>query len=179
MKGDAFRKILAILRPLFTATTTTLWVAFIVWVVTYLYDGAKTPNEASPYLLTTGAVLVLMNVYFMNQFRVFIGKPFSRSETYYEFLSIFVTGISNIFIFSAIYYQIGLYDGESIVRGSFVTSTYFSIVTWTTLGYGDLQPIGLLRLVAAIEALLGYLYMALFVGLLIGIIQSKNSSEPK
>ena len=49
------------------------------------------------------------------------------------------------------------------------TALYFSIVTWTTLGYGDLQPIEQLRLVAAFEALLGYVYLGLIVGLTVHV----------
>lgn len=44
------------------------------------------------------------------------------------------------------------------------TSLYFSTVTFTTLGYGDLRPPpGRMRLVAGVEALLGMCLMALFV----------------
>jgi hypothetical protein len=42
---------------------------------------------------------------------------------------------------------------------------YFSIVTWTTLGYGDLLPATDIRLVAALEALMGYAFFGLAVGL--------------
>jgi Ion channel len=39
---------------------------------------------------------------------------------------------------------------------------YFSLVTWTTLGYGDFRPTVPLRLFAAAEAVTGYVYMGLF-----------------
>lgn len=42
-------------------------------------------------------------------------------------------------------------------------SLYFSIVTFTTLGYGDLRPPEHLRLLAATEAFLGAALMALFI----------------
>ena len=44
-----------------------------------------------------------------------------------------------------------------------VNCAYFSIVTFTTLGFGDLQPVGLAKLYAAIEACIGAVMMALFV----------------
>jgi prepilin signal peptidase PulO-like enzyme (type II secretory pathway) len=44
------------------------------------------------------------------------------------------------------------------------TCFYFSLVTWTTLGYGDFRPTAALRLIAGSEAILGYFSMALFVG---------------
>ena len=43
------------------------------------------------------------------------------------------------------------------------SSLYFSIVTFTTLGYGDLRPPEDLRLWAATEAIMGAFLMALFV----------------
>ena len=43
----------------------------------------------------------------------------------------------------------------------FPNALYYSTVTFTTLGYGDFQPQGRLRLVAAIEAILGLLMGAM------------------
>lgn len=40
---------------------------------------------------------------------------------------------------------------------------YFSVVTFTTLGYGDMTPLGIARPIAAIEAFSGSFTMALFV----------------
>ncbi|KJY85099.1 potassium transporter Kef [Vibrio galatheae] len=45
----------------------------------------------------------------------------------------------------------------------FLNSLYFSVVTFTTLGYGDISPVGFARFIAACEAFLGSFTMALFV----------------
>jgi hypothetical protein len=48
---------------------------------------------------------------------------------------------------------------------------YFSLVTITTLGYGDLaatEPIG--RLLATIEAVIGQVYLVTFVAMIVGLI---------
>ncbi|RQW62388.1 ion channel [Vibrio viridaestus] len=45
----------------------------------------------------------------------------------------------------------------------FLNAMYFSVVTFTTLGYGDISPVGIARFVAAAEAFLGSFMMALFV----------------
>ena len=45
----------------------------------------------------------------------------------------------------------------------FLECLYYSVVTFTTLGYGDFIPIGFSRLVAAIEAFTGSFTIALFV----------------
>jgi len=52
---------------------------------------------------------------------------------------------------------------------------YFSIVTWTTLGYGDFRPANdATKLFVMLEALLGYIYMGVFIGKLIVLGQSKE-----
>jgi voltage-gated potassium channel Kch len=54
----------------------------------------------------------------------------------------------------------------------FLKSLYFSVVTFTTLGYGDISPIGTYaRTVAGIEALMGTALMALLVFVLSRRIQ--------
>ena len=45
---------------------------------------------------------------------------------------------------------------------------YFSLVTLTTVGYGDIVPIaGEVRMLAALEAIAGVLYVAITVALLV------------
>jgi len=45
----------------------------------------------------------------------------------------------------------------------FLSCIYYSVVTFTTLGYGDFTPIGLSRAIAAFEAFTGSFTLALFV----------------
>lgn len=44
-----------------------------------------------------------------------------------------------------------------------LTCLYYSVVTFTTLGYGDITPVGISRLFAAVEAFTGSFTIALFV----------------
>ncbi len=44
-----------------------------------------------------------------------------------------------------------------------IETIYFSVVTYTTLGYGDITPVGPCRYFAAFEALLGLFALGLFV----------------
>lgn len=70
-----------------------------------------------------------------------------------------------IMIASALCYHFS----EKILIGGFVQkidlfeSFYFSIITYTTVGYGDYLPMGWTRAVAAFEALSGVLLISLFV----------------
>ena len=46
---------------------------------------------------------------------------------------------------------------------------YFSMITFSTLGYSDIFPSPGAQIVAAIEAFLGYIYMGLLIALLSGV----------
>ena len=45
----------------------------------------------------------------------------------------------------------------------FLQALYFSVITFTTTGYGDLHPVGLGQAVSALEAVAGAVLMALFM----------------
>lgn len=59
---------------------------------------------------------------------------------------------------SAIYLQSGTLEGN--VNDGFPAFFYFSIVTYTSLGIGDVYPTGDLRLITGVEALLGLMMIA-------------------
>jgi len=51
----------------------------------------------------------------------------------------------------------------------YLTMIYFSLVTLTTVGYGDIAPIsGFAQMFAGMEALIGQLYLAILVAYLVG-----------
>ncbi|WP_210683599.1 potassium channel family protein, partial [Marivibrio halodurans] len=60
----------------------------------------------------------------------------------------------------------GLSAGEGIEYPDRLAAVYFSIVTITTLGYGDFSPRQPLRLLAAMEAVSGLIVFGIFVGLI-------------
>jgi hypothetical protein len=84
-------------------------------------------------------------------------------------------------IFSLIYGTI-----ESLAPGAFVSSsgaeitwqrlTYFSLVTISTLGYGDIVPVAAAaQSLSALEASLGTLYIAILIGRFVSLYQHDNS----
>lgn len=72
------------------------------------------------------------------------------------------------------YFFIGMNQGGEIINfdsalsltdnlSTFSVAIYYSVVTFTTLGYGDITPFGVSRFIAVIEAFLGAFSIALFV----------------
>ncbi len=73
-----------------------------------------------------------------------------------------------------IFALVGLNDGGKCAGLShdLATGVFFSVITWTTVGYGDViagEPLA--RLFAAAEALNGYLVLALFIAALVPVFQ--------
>jgi len=93
---------------------------------------------------------------------------FSR-ETFYALLiiySIVIIGFGLIYFILSfqgmILIEDGRYDHVNVV-GSLIHSFYFSGVTLLTIGYGDIVPIGIGRLIVLIQALIGYVLPTAFM----------------
>src|SRR5690625_5039239 len=91
------------------------------------------------------------------------------SEIFYTLLiiySIVIIGFGLIY-FILSFQRIMLVEFGDIrqvgVLGSLIHSMYFSGVTLLTIGYGDITPIGIGRLIALVEALIGYILPTAFV----------------
>ncbi len=83
------------------------------------------------------------------------------------------------FVFASIYFFIGSSQFQGIIQtgpaGIFKEMYFFSTETYTTVGYGRVNPVGdLANSVSAIESMLGFLSFAIATGLLYG-----RFSKPK
>jgi len=89
-------------------------------------------------------------------------------------IRVIVFSLAMIILFATLYFFAGLsFSGDSLAFNpeasawqnvkNYFSALYFSVVTFTTLGYGDLVPIGIARAFAALEAFLGSFTLALFV----------------
>ncbi|AFL95930.1 hypothetical protein CL1_1733 [Thermococcus cleftensis] len=72
---------------------------------------------------------------------------------------VFLTTVGVILAYAALYSHLGAVEGA----GSFAENLYFSVVTFTTVGYGDYVPKPGYHLLAVSEAFLGAFMMAFFV----------------
>ena len=73
--------------------------------------------------------------------------------------------------YAAVYTQFGIVNlrgSENEVTKDFWQCAYYSVVTFTSLGYGDYVPQGLGKVMACLEALTGYLVL--------GIVASSSAS---
>jgi len=89
-------------------------------------------------------------------------------------LRVVLFSIAMIMLCALIYFAMGVTTGADMLHYSmdvslsenmfrFFNALYFSVVTFTTLGYGDIAPVGIARLIAGLEAFFGSFTMALFV----------------
>ena len=135
----------------------------------------------SYYLIVSSLIITFL--YFYLQVYLFLRYGINRGV-------LFLLGISCIVVilfYASIYAIYGfICDGNpylyalepsKIIR--FWNSVYFSIVTFTTLGYGDCKPMPELRLVCASEAVVGYTYLGLFVGYIMVYLTKRAKYQEK
>lgn len=89
-----------------------------------------------------------------------------------------ILSIFNVFLFlltfSALYSEIGIIDTTrdgSPITYDFWLCCYYSIITFTSTGYGDFQPQGIGRILASMHALVGYLVLGLMASTSLSVIQ--------
>lgn len=69
-------------------------------------------------------------------------------------------------------------SGHGFLMSNSVVPIYFSLVTMSTLGYGDVLPLSeSTRMMASTEAIIGQLYIAVLVARLIGLHTSSKHSN--
>jgi hypothetical protein len=135
---------------------------------------------AAPFVILDG-----LNVFFTNRPLMIVAYSFGTILYFYivillvkNLLSIRVITADLIFCAISIYLLIGImWAGiyivlDGISPGSFSETTdllYFSFVTLTTVGFGDVAPLSVLsRRLAVFEAAMGSIYMAVIIAMIVG-----------
>jgi Ion channel len=96
----------------------------------------------------------------------------NRGERFFALFSLSIFPLMMIVFFAMVYKTLGLVEGNAMVKRP-LDFLYFSMVTWTTLGYGDLKPSLDSRMFAASEALLGYIFMGLYIAVIFHLISAR------
>lgn len=132
-------------------------------------------NVISPYLSNRFVVYLLFIIFFV--YLTIQLYPYSKNDLIVEFNLIIITILFiPIFIisFAYVYREIGL--EEASVSFDYV---YFSVVTITTLGYGDITPEHDARYFSALQALIGFIFVPLLVSQLINIVRDIRDEVPR
>jgi hypothetical protein len=143
-----------------------MFVFMPISLTTNLFYGVETPNNS--------ITIICMFVIFITSF----WTVFRNNHEYMilpEILKMLLSVYVTIIGFASIYKDAGLLHGANEITHQSIDALYFSLVTWTTLGYGDLQPTESIKLLAALEAMLGTLFIPLLLAAIIFALQSNQS----
>jgi uncharacterized membrane protein len=120
---------------------------------------------------------------------VFVSSRVSTANRLYGSISIYLmlgAFFANIYLLISLLYPTAFSCSEALCHQDVVSAfrngahLYYSIVTLTTVGYGDITPVHPMAcMVAAMEALIGQMYVAVVVARLVGLhLMEAQSSNP-
>jgi hypothetical protein len=121
----------------------------------------------------SSAILIVILLYWLLSFLVSFVRAGAASRPALAVLSfIGIILLMILSLFADIYFWAGInLSGSSDQIKDFSTCLYFSVITWTTVGYGDIVPTpGIARLAASLEALSGIAVMGAYVSALVNIL---------
>jgi hypothetical protein len=107
------------------------------------------------------AVAVLVHYEFLFRLSAVIPKMQikHRYKIVFGVFGALVAHVVEVWIFALAYYVMHRADGWGALSGNFngslMDSAYFSFTVFTTVGFGDIEPIGDLRYLTGIESLTG------------------------
>jgi hypothetical protein len=133
---------------------------FLWWA---LFSSYPIPNGLE-FLLVVFAMTAPFVTMYAAGMRMMLTKARTTADRFVFICQTAVQLLSTILSFALIYRIRGLVDVDRTTNDP-LTCLYFSIVTWTTLGYGDVRPSLDARMFAAVEALTGYIAMATLIAL--------------
>jgi ion channel len=190
--GDFRRTILGILMfvPVILATLRLSKIKKWIWPSVVLMLGtviASVASDVYPNSYLIGTKWALLAVFFgltvVGLFPYIRNAGSVTSSHLYTAISIYLLlGIQWFAMYAAID---RFFPGAILINhaaGSDRSSEllYFSLVTLSTIGYGDIVPLsGEVRMLAALEGVTGVLYVAITVALLVSSYKAQNDSGPQ
>jgi len=123
------------------------------WVFLYVLNMPIVALMSYIVIVTVGMVLV--SVIKDSEVGILISLPLVIFIALFLFANVYTITITSKSDFMAVY--------GTPKNLTFSEAMYFSTVTMTTLGYGDITPHGFYRTFAAVEALLGPVFLGIFV----------------
>jgi hypothetical protein len=160
---------------------TVLGLAIVGFLLEVLH--AASQHVATTYLALSSFLLFLLLCTFLVLREVLSGTEVDLNRIAGAFCAYLMLG----FIWSVAYMMLFAIDHGSF-QGLPQTGNdlqlldlqYFSFVTMTTLGYGDVSPVSdVARALAAVEAVIGQFYLAVLVAALVGAYVASTNSATK
>lgn len=141
-----------------------LWFSF-VWIL---------PEGTWRDVMTIALTFLFCGIFLWSLFsilqRIYGGQGNLWKELWVAVFSVFLF----LLAFSAVYYEIGTVDttmkGNPITQ-DFWACCYFSVITFTSTGFGDFRPQGIGRVLASVQALIGYLVLGIMASTSMSVIQ--------
>ena len=162
----------------------TTRIALSLCTLAILTQAVKVFYHSTPILIAhhlMGIIFMLFNIaiifHLMFTSRAITLNIISASLCVYLLLAVvWSQGYSLLEIIEPGSFSFQIETNQEFILGNSVAPFYFSLVTMTTLGYGDIVPVSqAARMMAAIEAFVGQLYIAVLVARLVGL----HVSQPK
>jgi len=126
------------------------------------------PGSAASYLTVVLATLFTLAACVLLQYeglvlvwrRLSVHKGHRRAKVLYGILSVMCVHVMEICIFGMVIWLLLLWPVHGSLHGpesaAFGDCLYLSAVTFSTVGFGDIAPVGPIRFLAATEALSGF-----------------------
>ncbi len=125
-------------------------------------------ENAAAYLTVLAATLSALAacVLLQYEFLIFAWRRLAahtghrRIKVLYAISSVLVLHVLEIMLFGAVLWLLALWPATGSLAGEeatgFVDYLYFSAVTFSTVGFGEMWPVGAIRFLCAVEALAGF-----------------------
>jgi hypothetical protein len=83
-----------------------------------------------------------------------------------------------ILVFSVLYWFVAYFsESDETILDQPLQAIYFSVVTFTTLGYGDISPQGFNKFLATLEATVGIVFIGLMINRVFHVAMEKSTSR--
>jgi len=143
--------------------------AIVVDWIEFLHPGGQLVDTIRP--LITALVLILLLIQTLRS--IFIARDITKNVIFGALCGYMLIGYIGAFIALAV---AEIYPGSYSIDGSLtgMEAFYFSFVTMTTLGYGDILPLSdQARAISILLSILGPMYVAILIAMMVGKYASK------
>lgn len=154
----------------------TLFIFILVSVIWYALTRFL-PDNTWRSVLTIGLAFVFCGIFMWSLFST-LQRIYGGYGNLWAELVMTAFNVSLFLLtFSAIYYEVGIVDttldGNPITK-DFWACCYYSVITFTSTGYGDFRPQGIARALASLHTFIGYLVLGLMASTLMSVVQWKT-----